>query len=684
MGDLNSDKHTDLFVLNLANATDAITPTWVVEAWLWNADAKEFRICSTASIVSTRTVTGVVASDFNYDGKLDLLLSGPTYDSWSREVTFLSLHFGALTSFESEALELPSSLDPVLVADVNNDLRPDLFGARYTYDESNPAPSSAGADANLTATHRAYWLNTAKDGVLSSFQMVAQPLDQAFSAYPIRTTGINHTAPLPTLASPHSHAFVDLNGDCMADLVVTSTGTLTDDTTLTFLEIWLNRAELGPVFHSISALPSGAGQIAFEDIDNDGNIDILVPVFSGEDTANEIHLYYNAAKQLCRSAYSDSDNCRAQSALCSADDNFYFDFMKYTLDSQEVPTDSANLVVYRFPTGMIGGHMYNPYSSTLGQSNPATNAPFQLRLGDINLDGYPDLLLALTPTPAEAVEYGVAELWLNVAATTSAGTPQAHAESVLCASAAEDVGRRVFSSTASGLDTANNLLSAQSGAFAGAAFFDLADDGDIDVLFSTRAPAGTSGAGTFTTHVFENDLDEDAYFLTSQASNGVCPAWCDVEPTFPDPKPYGVNVVGATFKFAYTDLSGTRRASIGATLTRSAYMPLAPPYRTFGLGRTNTFIDTFSFGVGLNQSVHSRSWVSMVPNAQVMVFPYPPSDPAEWTMELFISPSSHLLWVGVSWAATLTLIAIVIGALHIREKREDAQEKSKHQLLFTF
>lgn len=46
--------------------------------------------------------------------------------------------------------------------------------------------------------------------------------------------------------------------------------------------------------------------------------------------------------------------------------------------------------------------------------------------------------------------------------------------------------------------------------------------------------------------------------LQTLGTNGVCPAWCPKKPgpEFPEPKPYGVNYVGGTFRFAYTDLTG--------------------------------------------------------------------------------------------------------------------------------
>lgn len=759
MGDFDSDKHTDLFVLNSSNATASAAGaagTWVVEVWRWDVAGNRFTMLDgpAASIRSARQITNIVPGDFNYDGRLDLLISGPMRDSWNRPVQWISIHMGALNRFESgpgSVVSVPPAREQVLVADLNNDLMLDLFGSRWAITAPEIATGTPSA-ADKAKSERAYWIGQVSlDGRHTlSFDVQRQPLDQSASLQP-----------LADLRSPHSHATVDLNGDCMADLIVSSTG-LESGVQRSYIEIWLNHATRGPVLHSVSILPVGAGQAAFADVDNDGNIDVILPVFSSSSSAetNTIHIYHNQARPLCGSAFDDAatfpsstaeapgstSGCRSKTALCEPDPEFYFDFFAFTAADSTPPANSANTVVYHFPTtsgsgsNSVGGQMFSAYNPTLGIFNPLSAPPFALRLGDINLDGYPDLLLSLTPSGGES-NYGVVELWTNIAcsaASTDVTAPSAFESYTACSPAARARGRRAFSSA--GLDAANNHLASYPGAQAGGAFFDVADNGQMDILFTSVQPAGLSvapgsaidlpPAGTHRTHVFLNAFNEDAYFLTALASNGRCPSRCSPSAMDPDaeanpsPKPYGVNLPGGCFRLVYTDLSGMLHTSVAGGLSQSSFLSYQNPSVTFGLGRTNTFIDGFAFGVGVNTSsvvdrskffpaagadddeaemgltegereaaydaalnaasAHSHSWVSLIPNSQLILFPYPPLSPDLWELELFVSPSSQLIWVVVAWASLLTILAMVIGYLHLQEKREDEQEKRKHQLLFTF
>jgi len=180
----------------------------------------------------------------------------------------------------------------------------------------------------------------------------------------------------------------------------------------------------------------------------------------------------------------------------------------------------------------------------------------------------------------------------------------------------------------------------------------------------------------------KNNYNDDAYFLTTLASNGVCPAWCPGT-RFPNPKPYGVNQVGATTKFLVTTLGGRRVDRAGVQLSQSAYLALQTPYHLFGLGRTNNYLEYFDVGVPLNGRNYGQ-WVAIIPNSQLVVFPYPHDSPDEWTLELFINPSARLLWVCVAVGVSCVILIIIISYFHYKERKQDEQEKKQTEHLFAF
>jgi integrin alpha FG-GAP repeat containing protein 1 len=211
-----------------------------------------------------------------------------------------------------------------------------------------------------------------------------------------------------------------------------------------------------------------------------------------------------------------------------------------------------------------------------------------------------------------------------------------------------------------------------------ATFFDLGDNGMLDVLLAARRPENASEHRIV---ALENEQSVDAFFLTTLGLNGVCQAWCPSGARFPSPKPYGVNQPGVTTKFTVTLMSGRKRLRQGAQLTQSAYLPLQAPYQFFGLGRTNNYIEEFSMGMPRTAGRHHQRWVAIIPNSQLIMFPYEPWKPENWSLELFVSPSSSLVLVVGVLAAVLTLLALLIAFFHWKERKQDESESQSSRLL---
>jgi len=77
-------------------------------------------------------------------------------------------------------------------------------------------------------------------------------------------------------------------------------------------------------------------------------------------------------------------------------------------------------------------------------------------------------------------------------------------------------------------------------------------------------------------------------------------------------------------------------------------------------------------------------WSSVVPNAELIVLPYPLEDPAQWVLQLFISPSAQVGHVVLGLGITLALLALPILFFTWQEKREDVIQKQESAHLFSY
>ncbi|KAN0050331.1 hypothetical protein ACTA71_003450 [Dictyostelium dimigraforme] len=617
-GDFNADKYLDTFFLYENKSTLQVF-LWNVENWKY--EASDIIVHFEEGI----RINNVVGGDFTYDGSLDILIQyrivnttdNGTIIGYSQE-NFMSLCPGYYTSVD-EPIEIyggnvnnkviPS--DQVLVLDANGDLRLDMLGL-----------STNGVG------QRTLWINN--DGS-----------DDEDLYYSMDAPQNNPLQPDAQISTPHSNSFIDLNGDCLADLFITSK-VLGQDSLIG--EFWINNKESGYSLVTTLNFPPGTGQITFADFDNDGDLDMIYPVLNTNNETNiinEIYIVFNNQKPVCASSLFSSAACIPQNQLCTTDGTFSF---SNTLDD----SDGVTIILSN-----------DQFNGSLFYSDIENGIPLIIHSGDYNIDGFPDILISLIdPNNLEAGPH--VELWENVECSPS-----------VCSNGQ---GGRSFSKVTDGTDALTMVPFAHS-----AVFVDFGENGIADILVLSRDSNGSESV----TAVF-NNFYNDAFFFKTLGLNGVCTTMCPTGDKFPSPKPYGVNFPGGTFKFTYTDLSGNTHIQIGAQLYSSSYMSLQTPYNLFGLGRTSNYVDQLFFGMPLNQTVHFNNWVGTIPNSQVVAIPYKPSNPTGWTLELFINPSGIFFWVLIAFFAAIILLSAISFALYRREKQQDIKMKQDqgHQFYF--
>lgn len=297
-GDFNSDKLTDVFLIDNHQHSFGILLAYTEAPFL----RREHFDCN----LGDEMIKGLVPGDFDGDGAMDVLvLSQPKAGFWSSvsEIFNIYIAWGELTKLECPIQEKPilQTKGHPLVLDYNGDMISDLFAL----------------DSNGT---RQFWIfNTSRQ----VDRIVTMEADN-----PLRI--------------PHSHAFVDLDGDMSTDLLLTGKHSF---------ELWRFNGTNGLQLTQTIPLPvKGAaviGQSIFVDVNFDGKLDHLVPVCSD-------YKCYNS------SFYIFSDN-QWQPVLCDLKD----------------------------PSGKVW--TFQPPDASQFYQEALT-----ARSGDFNLDGYPDLLVTLT------------------------------------------------------------------------------------------------------------------------------------------------------------------------------------------------------------------------------------------------------------------------------------------------
>ncbi|KLO15303.1 hypothetical protein SCHPADRAFT_914476 [Schizopora paradoxa] len=619
-GDFNGDQFTDVATLS----SDGHTLT--IHLW----DHESFVFKEKTSLTRPEVVQNVVPGDFTFDGTLDLLVMG-TGGFPGESSLAMSLYIGIPGGiFNPNAETVPSSngAQPIPL-DANGDLKIDLLGIT---------------------------LNT---GILSIWRNAYNESDEATRTFLVQDAPFKgqHC----TISNPHSNAVVDFDGDCLADVFL-----MCDDesTGNKYFQIWRNDKSGDFTFVQLGRFPSGVQSVSFADMDRDGTLDIVFTACSSVSSSTgigsgcSVNIAYNQQLPLCTSTATSglkgsNKLCRQPEDLCTADPNFKFDLTDSPNNDAFVSIPISNL----FPSTSGGESDLLVLDTT---ANPAI--PLPVKLGDANLDGFPDMLLITSSSPHGG--------FLGIGETTDR-TPYL-IYSVPCAKGvigcdAKGNGRRGWHVVKKDVDVMNAIKDARS-----VSFFDVDEDGTLDIMVQRT---GEQGQGNI--FFIQNNFFYDAFFLKAIVLNGACNnGWC-VRPNSTKYHPFGVSYSGASYKYTVLDTAGSRSAAQVSQLPQTAYQALLTPYAYFGLGRTNNYIENLFVGSTKKQSAeHFINMEGVIPNSKVVIYP-PAEDETAWRRELYLRPGAWIPWVTLTIIVTAILLAVIVFVLHLNEKREDELERRR-------
>lgn len=612
-GDFNGDQFLDIVVLGSDQHT--------LSVYLWNHESFDFR--RSASFRHPQRVYNVVPGDFTHDGTLDILVMSQSSSSDELSLSLYPARHGG--GFDLDPLSLPSSsLSQPVPLDIDGDMKIDLLGLR------------PGSSSSLKV-----WQNVwnASDPSQTLYNVINPP----FSGNQCK------------ISNPHSNAVIDLNGDCLADVFLVCD----EPSGRKSFQIWVNNKSRGFTLAQSGRLPQGTQSVTFADMDRDGTIDLLittctsVSASTGLGTGCALNIAYNKQIPLCASASSAiistapvnssadgkdaKKTCRRPDELCTADSQFKFEFTVPHYVS--LPLSTLLHSQSSSPSLLVLDTTFSP------------PLPVLPRVGDANLDGFPDLLLITSTTLDRARRPRLIFSEQCGKGIEGCDVPGA---------------RRGWKEATRGVEPLQSIGDAR-----GVAFLDMDEDGTLDILVQRT---GEQGQGNIL--FVQNNFYYDAFFMKAIVLNGACGSgWC-VSPNGSEKyHPFGVSYSGASYKYTVLDTSGRRSAAQIAQLPQTSYHSLHTPYAFFGLGRTNNYIENLFAGSTKHDQQHYINLEMVIPNSKIVINPGDSSD--AWRKELYLRPGDWIPWVGVSVvAATVTLAAVVL-VLHLNEKREDELERRR-------
>ncbi|CAH8657973.1 unnamed protein product [Schistosoma guineensis] len=211
------------------------------------------------------------------------------------------------------------------------------------------------------------------------------------------------------------------------------------------------------------------------------------------------------------------------------------------------------------------------------------------------------------------------------------------------------------------------------------AFFDQSDDSILDFFMVSLNPHDQPSA-----QLFLSTVDTDPYFLKVTVLNGLCSS---ADSCSDGRLPYGLMVPGISSYLNTEAAAGGRHLSAALLSSQSCCSALQVPFEIFGLGQFANYVEKLTISIPPSRElIRSRLLSFIVPKAQIVINPYPLDNPSAWTMKLFLQPlyNMKVLYIAITLLCICILLIIIIGILQWFEFREDRLEKQKESQRFHF
>ena len=586
--DLNSDKLNDI----IASCTTSKGGS-KISYFLYDESSKTFKLSDSYTTLTFEDyeILTFLANDLNKDGKLDYVLTLKKKNEYENRVYVFNK--------ESDTFEL--------VLKVNND-------------QQNLFVADIGSKRILKIIY--YDKTDLKRKVFYYDEIENKFITKDFTEFLSKNKECDANDKYSNLPfeSPNTNAFVDIDGDCINDIIISSYNP--NKKNERSLEIWKGVIENEEIKYCLSNvnvydLHASLGLFTVVDIDRNALPDLVFPIL--DSSPPQILISYNIIKM---SYIWTNDFCSDHPPI-----NFNKspnEKIQKIFEDFKIGTSTKN----NYIINIHDNKNYQFYSENI-------NFPLILRFIDINQDSYPDFVTIFKDKSTKTKKLII---YLNNEIEN------------------DENQRRIFNQ--------KNIYDLNSNIdinydIAVASFFDFEDNRKMDLILSD-----TTGntLGLYNNYVY------DTYTLKSVLISQKDCFYC--------------TEYGSSQRFITTNINGDRRMDLSLQSVQiSSPGILSLTFAYLGIGRSNNYIENFHIisGNSFNRDDNDKTYTPVIPNSQLIIYHdnIKGSNKTTWQVDLVVKPTKYLYQLIIVIIIVIILLTFIAFRLQMKEREEDNIENKE-------
>ena len=591
--DLNSDKLNDIIASCKTSNGD-----YKISYYIYNEKTKIFEFSDKYNknplIISDYEIISFLANDLNKDGYLDYVMTLKKNKKYESRIYLYNKDGGTYELiFKSNNDELTQNL---FVADIGS-IR--ILKIIY-YD-------------NTTKMRKVFYFDELEN------KFITKNFTEFLSKNTKVCDGNEKYANMP-FEIPNSNAFVDIDGDCLNDIIISNY----DNTNKKrLLEIWKGVFEDNEVKYCLSMnnvyeVDNSLGLFTIVDVDRNALPDIVFPILNS--SPPQILVAFNI---LSMSYVWTRDYC---------DDH-------PPINLSKSPNSKINKIFENFniKTSNKNNYIMNIHNNkNFMFYSDNTDFPLILRFIDVNQDSYPDFVTILYDKSTKKKN-----LFIFLSQEIEKG---------------ENKDRRFFNQNSiynltSNYETNYDIIVSS--------FFDFEDQRKMGLILydSNGVSLGLYNNYIYDTYTLKSTLlfKKDCFFCIEY---------------------------GSSQRFITTNINGDRRMDLSLQ-TPQINVPgiLSLTYAYLGIGRSNNYIENFHIisGNAYKRSDNDKTYTPVIPNSQLVIYHdnIANSNITTWEVDLVVKPTKYLYELIIVIIIVIILMTFISIRLLLKEREEDYMENKE-------